>query len=229
MRPVPSLTSASPSRTVAIRRGAPTRRTRAVADTGSVGPRIAPSTNATGHGRSPRSATTAATPHAVSEHEPDREDADRERGRAGRRRSARNAAEYSSGGRNPYRTTSGSSSGSGTPRKRPIPQPAEHEQHGVGDAGDPRRRRQDDHGGEEQQHGLERRHGSPVSYPDAEARRLRQQPTTRRPPPARGRNAGAPRPRRRTRARTAPRLRWRPSRRRRLPRRRRRRRRGGLR
>jgi len=44
--PVPSLTSASPSRIVEIRSGAPSRRSTDVAAIGSVGPRIAPSTNA---------------------------------------------------------------------------------------------------------------------------------------------------------------------------------------
>jgi hypothetical protein len=49
VRPVPSLISASPSRIVEMRSGAPRRRRTDVAAIGSVGPRIAPSTSAGPH------------------------------------------------------------------------------------------------------------------------------------------------------------------------------------
>jgi hypothetical protein len=67
---VPSLTSASPSRIVSIRVGAPSRRTTAAADTGSVGPSTAPSTNAAAHGRPATQCATAATATTVASTRP---------------------------------------------------------------------------------------------------------------------------------------------------------------
>jgi hypothetical protein len=67
---VPSLTSASPSRIVSILVGAPSRRTTAVADTGSVGPSTAPSTNAAVHGRPISQCATAATATTVTSTRP---------------------------------------------------------------------------------------------------------------------------------------------------------------
>ena len=65
-RPVPSLTSASPSTIVVRRSGAPSRRNTVVAATGSVGPRIAPSANASAHVSEPTiSCATSATMTSV--------------------------------------------------------------------------------------------------------------------------------------------------------------------
>ncbi|HZC29597.1 MAG TPA: hypothetical protein VE269_07635 [Gaiellaceae bacterium] len=67
MRPMPSLTSDSPSTTTATRSGTGVRRNTLVAATGSVGARTAPSTNAIGHDSSPSTPrATAATTTTVS-------------------------------------------------------------------------------------------------------------------------------------------------------------------
>jgi len=70
VRPVPSLTSASPSRTVEIRSGAPNRRRTEVAAIGSVGPRIAPSTSAAPHSICATSCATTATAPIVTNTSP---------------------------------------------------------------------------------------------------------------------------------------------------------------
>src|SRR5689334_244930 len=65
--PTPSLTKDSPSTTVATRSGTGTRRKTAVADTGSVGARTAPSTKAIAQLKSPISSrATAATTTTVT-------------------------------------------------------------------------------------------------------------------------------------------------------------------
>ena len=70
VRPVPSLTSASPSSTVSICGGAPTRRMIAVAETGSVGPSTAPRMNAATHGSPADQCATAATATTVTSTSP---------------------------------------------------------------------------------------------------------------------------------------------------------------
>jgi hypothetical protein len=67
---VPSLTSDSPSRIVRIRAGTPRRRSTAVAATGSVGPRTAPTMNATAHGSPAIQCATAATATTVTSTRP---------------------------------------------------------------------------------------------------------------------------------------------------------------
>jgi hypothetical protein len=64
------LTSASPSTTVAIRRGTPSRRRIAVAASASVGPRIAPSAKADAQGRPKTSWASTATPTIVASTSP---------------------------------------------------------------------------------------------------------------------------------------------------------------
>ena len=61
-----SLKRLSPSRTLTIRRGAPTRRITAVAAAGSVGETIAPSTNDMAHGSPMSSWAITATTTAVA-------------------------------------------------------------------------------------------------------------------------------------------------------------------
>ena len=63
---MPSLTRLSPSSTVAIRSDPPRRRTTLVAATGSVGPRIAPSTKAAAHGMPVIACATRATTPIVT-------------------------------------------------------------------------------------------------------------------------------------------------------------------
>jgi hypothetical protein len=70
VRPVPSLTSDSPSRIVRIRVGAPSRAITAAAATGSVGPTTAPSTNASGQGRPIRWCAARATATTVTSTRP---------------------------------------------------------------------------------------------------------------------------------------------------------------
>ena len=63
---MPSLTSASPSRIVWIRAGAPMRRRTALAATGSVGPTTAPRTKAISHGTPATQWAAAATATTVT-------------------------------------------------------------------------------------------------------------------------------------------------------------------
>ena len=94
-----------------------------VAATGSVGDTIAPSTNAIAHDRPIASCPITATVTMVSSTRPI---ASSEIGRMllrSARRSAKKAAEYSSGGRKTSRTRSGSSSISGIPGSRPSATP----------------------------------------------------------------------------------------------------------
>ena len=121
---MPSLIRLSPSITETIRRGTASRRATVVAATGSVGATIAPSANAAAHGRSSISAcATTATVHIVASTSPI---ASIEIARISRLRScrfAKNAAEYSSGGRKITSTSSGSSSTSGRPGTKPSTRP----------------------------------------------------------------------------------------------------------
>jgi hypothetical protein len=105
-------------------RGAFWRRAIAVAASGSVGATIAPSVKAAAHDSPSISAwATTATAHIVASTRPI---ASSEIGRTLRRRSlrlAKNAAEYSSGGRNSTSTRSGASSASGIPGTKPSTSP----------------------------------------------------------------------------------------------------------
>ena len=116
--------SASPSIMLTSRRGMSRRRRICVAATGSVGATIAPSANATAHGRSSTSAWAAtATATAVSTTSTvELMTIERASARSARRL-AKNAAEYSSGGRNTTRTRSGSRRTSGMPGTNPRPSP----------------------------------------------------------------------------------------------------------
>jgi hypothetical protein len=116
---VASLTRLSPSMIVTIRRGTPSRRPIDVAAIGSVGETTAPRTKAADHGI-PSTAQWATMPTArvVAATSPTER---RPIGRTFARRSrsdVKNAAEYSSGGRNAISTTSGGSSKSGSPGTR---------------------------------------------------------------------------------------------------------------
>ena len=120
---VPSLTSDSPSRIVFERPLTPSRSSTAAADTGSVGPSTAPSTNAAAHGMPSTALATAATAQMVAITRPT---ASSVIGAQLARSSCAEtaiAAAYSSGGRKTKKTTSGSSSGEGRPGTRPITSP----------------------------------------------------------------------------------------------------------
>src|SRR3954453_506747 len=70
VRPVPSLTSDSPSRIVLERPLTPSRSSTAAAETGAVGPSTAPSTNAAAHGIPSTALATAATAQIVTSTRP---------------------------------------------------------------------------------------------------------------------------------------------------------------
>ncbi len=130
---VASLMSDSPSTTVTTRRGTPIRSAIAVTATGSVGETIAPSTNAAGQDMSGTTAwRQTATATQVSSTSPtDRSEIDptlRRRSRS----EAKNAAEYSSGGRKISSTRSGSSSIVGMPGMKPIARPPRTRKIGYG-------------------------------------------------------------------------------------------------
>ncbi len=114
-RAAASLIRLSPSITLTIRRGAPTRRIRAVAATGSVGDTIAPSAKDIGHDMSITSWATTATAAAVTITRPIDVTEIARMSRRSALRSEKNAAEYSNGGRKIVSTRSGSSSTVGTP------------------------------------------------------------------------------------------------------------------
>ena len=118
-----SLNRLSPSSTLTIRRGAPTRRMIAVAAAGSVGATIAPRAKDIAHGSPISSCPMTATTAAVARTSPI---ADSEMTRASSRsarRSTKKAEEYSSGGRKTSRTRSGSSWTWGIPGTRPRTRP----------------------------------------------------------------------------------------------------------
>src|SRR5918996_2899231 len=105
----------------------------AVAASGSVGETIAPSTNALDQGRpSTSSCATTATPTLVAATSPIASN-EIERVLARRSRSeVKNAAPYRSGGSTPKKTSSGSSSISGIPGMREIPNPPRTRRMGYG-------------------------------------------------------------------------------------------------
>ncbi len=107
-----------------IRRGTAWRRAMAVAATGSVGATIAPRANAAAHERSSITAcATTATVTVVPITSPIASMEMLRRSALRSRRLAKNAAEYSSGGRKMTSTRSGSSSTSGSPGRNPSPSP----------------------------------------------------------------------------------------------------------
>ena len=123
-RAVPSLMRLSPSSTDTTRRGASWRRAIAVAAIGSVGATIAPSVNAAAHDRpSIRTCATTATAHIVASTRPTASSEIGRRSRLSSCRFAKNAAEYSSGGRNSTSTSSGSRRTSGMPGTKPSTSP----------------------------------------------------------------------------------------------------------
>ena len=131
-RAVASLSSPSPSRMETIRRGSPRRPATAVAATGSGGDTIAPSTTATAHGIPSTEWASSATAAVVTSTSPT---ASRPIGRRlarSCRRSMCSAAQYSSGGRNRARVSSGSSSTSGSPGIRATASPASSSSTGSG-------------------------------------------------------------------------------------------------
>src|SRR5262245_31163589 len=100
------------------------RRRISVAATGSVGATMAPSANATAHGRpSTRACTATATAVAVTATSTVEVSVMVRASARSSRRLAKNAAEYSSGGRNTTSTRSGSRRTSGTPGTNPRPRP----------------------------------------------------------------------------------------------------------
>ena len=123
-RPVASLSRLSPSSTVTIARGTRSRLKIAVAATASGGETIAPRVKATGQSRPGTSAcATTATTATVARTRPMASEAI---GRAWARKSrieVKNAAMYSSGGRNSRKTSSGASSTSGNPGTRAVMSP----------------------------------------------------------------------------------------------------------
>src|SRR4051794_11097543 len=120
---VASLISPSPSRMETRRRGTPSRRAIALAATGSGRPTIAPSTKDWRQRRPTRRWATPATTRILARTSPTDSSVIGRRSVRRSRRLAKNAAEYSSGGRKMTRTRSGSSLASGRPGRTPSRAP----------------------------------------------------------------------------------------------------------
>ena len=125
---MPSLTIASPSTSRRTRWGAPIRENVAVAETGSVGPTIAPSTNAASQLiPGTISWATAATTTIVTSTRPIESSASGAISALSSRGDEFQPAACSSGGRKTRKTTSGSSSRSGQPGDQADREPADHQ------------------------------------------------------------------------------------------------------
>src|SRR5918997_62319 len=130
--PVPSFIRLSPPTTVPTRSGTPRRRKIASAATGSVGAKMAPSTNETAHGRPTAKWATAATAKVVAKTRPTARSVIALRWARRSSGEEKKAAEFNSGGKKTTKITSGGTSTTGNPGTKPSPSPPSTRKIGYG-------------------------------------------------------------------------------------------------
>ena len=136
----------------------PSRSSTAVAETGSVGPSTAPSTNAADHGIPSSAFATAATAAIVTTTSPTASSPIGFQLARSSETLTVIAAAYSSGGRKTKKITSGSTSGDGRPGHEPDHEPAEHQRDRIRHARAQAERGQHDHGEQQEDEELDLGH-----------------------------------------------------------------------
>ena len=215
--PVPSLISDSPCRIVFARPVAPSRSSTAAAETGSVGPSTAPSTNAAAHGMPEHGVGHGGDRGDRDQHEPDREQRDRRPVRLQLVRGDRDRGRVQQRRQEDEEDDVGVELGRRQARDEPDDQPAEHQRDRVRHAGAQAEAGQHGDGEQQEDEQLDLGHGT-ICLPNVprlvDARGLlcplpllRARAALARSPPARPWSCSRPTPRRRS---TSPR--WPPTR-----------------